>query len=64
MLRAVSALALQAGAPCQLALESQMPCGIGVCLGCVVACPGDAEGPLYRRVCTEGPVFGAHEVRL
>lgn len=64
MLRAVGALAQETGAPCQLALESQMPCGIGVCLGCVVACPGDAAGPLYRRVCTEGPVFSADEVRL
>jgi dihydroorotate dehydrogenase electron transfer subunit len=64
MLRAVGALAVKVGAPCQLALESQMPCGIGVCLGCVVACPGDAAGPIYRRVCTEGPVFEADEVRL
>jgi len=62
MLRAVGDLAAQAGAPCQLALESQMPCGIGVCLGCVVACPGDAHGPIFRRVCTEGPVFAAGEV--
>ena len=64
MLRAVGALASSAGVPCQLALEAQMPCGIGVCLGCVVACPGDAEGPLFRRVCTEGPIFGADEVLL
>lgn len=62
MLRAVSDLAEKAGAPCQLALESQMPCGIGVCLGCVVACPGDAHGPIFRRVCTEGPVFAAGRV--
>jgi len=64
MLRAVGALAVQTGTPCQLALESQMPCGIGVCLGCVVACPGDAAGPVYRRVCTEGPVFEAKTVRV
>jgi dihydroorotate dehydrogenase electron transfer subunit len=62
MLRAVSDLAEKAGVPCQLALESQMPCGIGVCLGCVVACPGDAEGPRFKRVCTEGPVFAAGQV--
>lgn len=59
MLRAVSALAVKAGVPCQLALESQMPCGIGVCLGCVVRCRADAGGALYRRVCTEGPIFEA-----
>ena len=64
MLKAVGALATAAGVPCQLALESQMPCGIGVCLGCVVPCPGDARGPVFRRVCTEGPIFRASEVAL
>lgn len=64
MLKAVGALAMGAGVPCQLALESQMPCGIGVCLGCVVPCPGDARGPVFRRVCTEGPIFRASEVLL
>ena len=64
MLRAVGALALAAGVPCQLALESQMPCGIGVCLGCVARCPPDERGPIFRRVCTEGPVFRADEVVL
>jgi len=62
MLRAVGALAREAGAPCQLALESQMPCGIGVCLGCVVACPAEDDALVYRRVCTEGPVFEAGAV--
>jgi dihydroorotate dehydrogenase electron transfer subunit len=64
MLKAVGALALAAVVPCQLALESQMPCGIGVCLGCVVRCPADDRGPIFRRVCTEGPIFGAEEVVL
>ena len=64
MLKAVGALALAAGVPCQLALESQMPCGIGVCLGCVARCPADERGPIFRRVCTEGPVFRADEVVL
>jgi len=64
MLRAVGEMALRAGVPCQLALESQMPCGIGVCLGCVVRCPADERGPIFRRVCTEGPVFEAGEVQM
>jgi dihydroorotate dehydrogenase electron transfer subunit len=62
MLKAVGAMAVAAGVPCQLALESQMPCGIGVCLGCVTRCPADERGPIFRRVCTEGPVFRAGEV--
>jgi len=64
MLKAVGAMAIQAGVPCQLALESQMPCGIGVCLGCVVPCPDRNGDAVFRRVCTEGPVFRAGEVVL
>ncbi len=64
MMRAVGGLALTAGVPCQMALESQMPCGIGVCLGCVVRTPGAADTSPYPRVCTEGPVFEAGRVLL
>jgi dihydroorotate dehydrogenase electron transfer subunit len=63
MLRAVGEQAQKAGVPCQLALESQMPCGIGVCLGCVVAAADANAVPPYPRVCTEGPVFEAGSVR-
>ena len=63
MLRAVGDQAGKAGVPCQLALESQMPCGIGVCLGCVVAAADPNAVPPYPRVCTEGPVFEAGSVR-
>lgn len=62
MMRAVGAMALEAGVPCQMALESQMPCGIGVCLGCVVRCRAEGGGTSFRRICTEGPVFDAAEV--
>lgn len=64
MLKAVGEMVQGMGVPCQLALESQMPCGIGVCLGCVVRCAPDDRGPVFRRVCTEGPIFRADEVRL
>src|SRR2546426_11319733 len=64
MLQAVAAMAAQAGVPCQLALESPMPCGIGVCLGCVGGCPGGDQGPMFRRGCTEGPAVRAGEVVL
>jgi dihydroorotate dehydrogenase electron transfer subunit len=64
MLKAVGEMAAGAGVVCQLALEAQMPCGIGVCLGCVVPCPGEAGQPIYRRVCTEGPIFAPREVLL
>lgn len=64
MLKAIGQLAIAAGVRCQLALEAQMPCGIGVCLGCVVRCPGESTAPIYRRVCTEGPIFRPGEVIL
>jgi dihydroorotate dehydrogenase electron transfer subunit len=45
---------------CQLSLESHMPCGIGACMGCVVKY-GDKA---YKRICSDGPVFDAQEVRF
>jgi dihydroorotate dehydrogenase electron transfer subunit len=44
----------------QISLEERMACGWGVCLGCVVPSHLGA----YMRVCWEGPVFDAKEVRL
>lgn len=61
MLAAVSALCQEHGIPAQLALEEWMGCGVGACLSCVVQCH-TPEGPAYRRVCKEGPVFQAGEV--
>ena len=65
MLRAVAALAEENGVPCQVSIEETMACGFGVCLGCVVQ-RRDPLGEFDRfvRVCTEGPVFDAREVRL
>jgi dihydroorotate dehydrogenase electron transfer subunit len=64
MMGAVAAIAMQARTPCQLALEAHMPCGIGVCLGCVVPRDGGDRQYGFQRVCTEGPVFDAAQVRL
>jgi dihydroorotate dehydrogenase electron transfer subunit len=60
MLKAVNDLGMKYGIDGQLSLEAPMPCGIGVCLGCVV--PLTAGG--YARVCCEGPVFDIGEVRF
>jgi len=60
MLKAVDEIGMRHDLPGQLSLEAPMPCGFGVCLGCVV--------PLRRgghaRVCHEGPVFSIGEVLL
>ncbi len=60
MLRATDRLGLELGVPGQLSLEAPMPCGIGVCLGCVV--PLKAGG--YSRVCCDGPVYEIGEVQF
>lgn len=60
MLKAADDLALRLGIPGQVSLEAPMPCGFGVCLGCVV--PLRAGG--HARVCCEGPVFDIGEVLL
>ena len=48
------------GVPCQISLESQMGCGMGVCLGCVIEVRN--QDASYRRVCRDGPVFDASDV--
>jgi dihydroorotate dehydrogenase electron transfer subunit len=60
MLKATDEIGVRLGVPGQISLEAPMPCGIGVCLGCVV--PLTAGG--YARVCCEGPVFAIGEVKL
>jgi dihydroorotate dehydrogenase electron transfer subunit len=60
MLKAADDLGLRLAIPGQVSLEAPMPCGFGVCLGCVV--PLRAGG--YARVCREGPVFEIGEVLL
>ncbi len=43
----------------QLLLEERMGCGFGACMGCSVKTDEEA----YKRVCVEGPMFYASEVR-
>ena len=51
----------------QVSLEGIMPCGVGVCMACVIPCvvPKDRSSELhYERVCDTGPVFDIQEVVL
>jgi len=66
MLKRVAALSTDRDIPCQLSLEARMPCGLGSCQGCVVEIRSSSgkAGPLYKRVCVDGPVFDAREVVL
>ena len=75
MLRATAFVAGELGVPAQLALEESFACGVGGCWGCVVPLdrkspqaprfpkPAGDDGFVYARVCKEGPVFWAHELR-
>jgi dihydroorotate dehydrogenase electron transfer subunit len=58
MMRAVGELCRSLQVPCQLSVEVAMPCGIGVCMGCVL----DLADGRRVRCCVDGPVFEASEV--
>jgi dihydroorotate dehydrogenase electron transfer subunit len=58
MLRAINELGKQYNIPGQIAVEAPMPCGTGMCLGCIIR---RADGD-YARVCYDGPVFDIGEV--
>ena len=76
MLRSVARVAAEMNVPAQLSLEETFACGVGGCWGCVVPLVGtSAQAPsfppaerggsdvVYARICKEGPVFWAHELR-
>lgn len=67
MLHAASRLAERFCVPAQLSLESPMACGFGICVGCAVAVkvaagPECPEGFIYKKVCTDGPIFWSREL--
>lgn len=77
MLRAVARVAGDLGVRAQLSLEETFACGVGACWGCVVGlaresaqaprfpapAPGETREYVHARICKEGPVFWAHELR-
>jgi dihydroorotate dehydrogenase electron transfer subunit len=58
MMKAVALLCLERDVPCQVSMETYMPCGVGICVGCALTLPDGT----YARACTDGPVFFANEV--
>ena len=63
MLHRVAAIAAQHAIPVQLSLEAPMACGFGICVGCAVAVRADCpEGFVYKKVCTDGPVFWGRDL--
>ncbi|MDH7515813.1 MAG: dihydroorotate dehydrogenase electron transfer subunit [Bacteroidota bacterium] len=60
MLAALRRSVLGRGIPCELSLESEMACGIGICQGCAVK--RSRERDQYALVCTDGPCFDARDI--
>ncbi len=60
MLRATQDFASTYGIPCELSLESEMACGVGICQGCPIE---RVEGERkYALVCTDGPCFDSRDI--
>ena len=65
MMKRVAEIAAQFNVRCLVSLEAPMGCGFGVCVGCVVAVNTGAslDYGSYKRVCTDGSIFPAEEIR-
>jgi dihydroorotate dehydrogenase electron transfer subunit len=62
MLRRVAELAAEHDAPCQLAFEKRMACGMGVCMSCVCEVKAPDGSRAHKRLCVDGPVLRADAV--
>lgn len=64
MLRAIGEIAQSRALPCQLSVETPMPCGIGFCQGCAIPVKDSSapQGYRYARACVEGPIFEAQDL--
>jgi dihydroorotate dehydrogenase electron transfer subunit len=62
MLMALTKTAKQKSICCELSLEGQMACGVGICQGCPVELV-DSEKK-YALVCKDGPIFLSSEINL
>lgn len=59
MMSAFAKVCAAHGAFCEVSLERSMPCGYGVCMGCVIQGVNCSGYDTYKRVCRDGPVFNA-----
>ncbi len=65
MMQAAAALAEEYDIPCEVSLETEMACGIGICQGCPIQTTPQKEaafGRKYMLVCTHGPSFQREEI--
>ena len=66
MLKYAAMYAEEAGVECYVCMEAYMSCGIGLCQSCAVESKSSyvskGDGPHYKLVCANGPVFNAKEI--
>lgn len=62
VLKQVAEFANEMNIPCELSLEARMGCGIGACMGCNVTVKDENGNHIYKRCCSDGPVFDSKEV--
>lgn len=60
MLQATQRFAAEKNIPCELSLESEMACGVGICQGCPIE--RTAGERKYALVCTDGPCFDSQNI--
>lgn len=63
MIKAVIKTCEEYNVPCQVSLEQRMGCGVGACVVCSCMTVRDGK-EFYSRVCKDGPVFKAEEVKF
>ena len=68
MMEAMKDYALDKNIECDIALETVMACGIGICQGCSMEyVPKEQKASSYREkyglVCMDGPIFKANEIK-
>ena len=67
MMRAAIELANEFHIPCEVSLETEMACGIGICQGCPIETSGaelESTGKKFHLVCTQGPSFAKEQIVL
>ncbi len=62
MLESAAKLCLARGLDLQVSMEAHMACGVGACRACGIV-PWADESRIHGRVCKEGPVFDARDIR-
>lgn len=63
MMKAIWKICLEREIPLNVLMEKRMACGVGVCLSCVCGTISPDGREKYQRVCSDGPIFDARELK-